>query len=87
LEKERDFQKKYKHNIEICRKQRTENEHKIKMLILKMKEENEELKEKIGLMKSEIEKLKELRKTVKVLETIERKWTKTYLFINSRRRP
>ncbi len=45
-----------------------------------MTKENEELKQKIGLMKSEIEELKELRKTVEVLETIERKWTKT-LFI------
>jgi len=54
LEKERDFQKKYKRNIKIWWKRRTENEHKIKMLILKMTEENEELKEKIGLMKSEI---------------------------------
>jgi hypothetical protein len=52
LDKERDFQKEYKHNIEIWRKQMTNNEQKIKMLILQMKVENEELKEKTGLMKS-----------------------------------
>ncbi len=42
----------YKHNIKIWRKERTNNEHKIKMLMLMMKEENEELKEKTWLMKS-----------------------------------
>jgi hypothetical protein len=41
LEKERDFQNKYKHNIENWKKQRTENEHKIKMLMFKMKEAKE----------------------------------------------
>jgi len=52
LDKERDFHEEYKHNIEIWNKQRTENEQKIKMLILTMKEDNKELKEKTRLMKS-----------------------------------
>jgi hypothetical protein len=65
LDKERDFQKEYKHNMEIWRKNKTENEQKIKTFILKMKEVNEELKEKIGLMKSQVENLKELRKITK----------------------
>lgn len=80
FEKEKDFQKEYKHNIEIQRKQKTKNEHKIKTLILIIEEDNEELKEKIGLMKFQIQELKQLRKMVKVWETIKRKWTKK-LFI------
>jgi ribosome maturation factor RimP len=43
--KEKDFQKEYKHNIEIWRKNKTKNEQKIKTFIRKMKDEN-------GLMKS-----------------------------------
>ncbi len=52
LDKERDFQKEYKHNIEIRRKNRTKNEQKIKTCIFKVKEENVQFKEKIRLMKS-----------------------------------
>jgi chromosome segregation ATPase len=52
LDKERDFQKEYKHNIEIWRKNKTENGQKIKTFIFKVKEENAKLKEKMGLMKS-----------------------------------
>jgi ribosome maturation factor RimP len=66
LDKEKDFEKEYKHNIKIWRKQKIENEQNIKTLILKMKEHNEKFKEKIGLMKSLIEELKELRKVAKV---------------------
>ncbi len=55
LDKERDFQKEYKHNIEIWRKHRTKNDQKIKTFIWKMKEKNEEFKEKTWLMKSQIE--------------------------------
>jgi ribosome maturation factor RimP len=66
LDKEKDFEKEYKHNIKIWRKQKIENEQNIKTLILKMKEDNEKFKEKIGLMKSLIEELKELRKVAKV---------------------
>ncbi len=66
MDKEKDFEKEYKHNIKIWRKQKIENEQNIKTLILKMKEDNEKFKEKIGLMKSLIEELKELRKVAKV---------------------
>jgi hypothetical protein len=52
LDKERDFQKEYKHNIKIWKKQKTKNDQKIKTFILKMKEKNEELKGKTQLMKS-----------------------------------
>ncbi len=44
LDKERDFQKRYKHNMEIWRKNRVEDEQKIKMLIMKLQDENEKLK-------------------------------------------
>jgi len=52
LDKEKDFHKEYKHNIKIWKKQRIENEQKIKTFILKMKDNNEKFKEKIVLMKS-----------------------------------
>ncbi len=51
LDKEKDFQKEYKHSIEIWRKNKTENGQKIKMFIFKVKEENAKLKEKTWLMK------------------------------------
>ncbi len=44
LEKERNFEKGYKHNVEIWRKNRVEAEQKIKMLIKKLQDENEKLK-------------------------------------------
>ncbi len=40
LDKERDFQKEYKHNIKIWRKNRTKNEQKIKAFIQKLQDEN-----------------------------------------------
>jgi ribosome maturation factor RimP len=52
LDKERDFQKEYKHNIKIWKKNRIENEQKIKIRIFKVKEENVKLKENTRLMKS-----------------------------------
>ncbi len=55
LDKERVFQKEYKHNIKTWRKQRIKFDQKIKTFILKMKEEIKELKEKTHLMKSQIE--------------------------------
>jgi bacterioferritin (cytochrome b1) len=44
LNKERDFLKGYKHNVEIWRKNRVEAKQKNKMLIKKLQDENEELK-------------------------------------------
>jgi hypothetical protein len=52
LDKEKDFQKEYKHNIEIWRKDKIKNQQKIKTFIQKLKDENEELKAKTSLMKS-----------------------------------
>jgi hypothetical protein len=49
LDKDKDFQKEYKHNIEILRKNKRENEQKIKTFIQKLQDENKELK---VLMKS-----------------------------------
>ncbi len=77
LDKERDFQKEYKHNIQIFRKNKIENEHKIKAFIQKLQDENQELKVKTTLMKLQDEKLKELRKKIETQEAINRKWAKT----------
>ncbi len=52
LDKERDFQKEYKNNIEIWRKNRTKNKQRVKALIQKLQDENKELKVKTTLMKS-----------------------------------
>jgi hypothetical protein len=52
LDKEMDFQKEYKHNIEIWRKNRTKNKQKVKAFIQKLQDENKELKVKTTLMKS-----------------------------------
>ncbi len=76
LDKERDFQKEYKHNIEIWRKNKTKNEQKIKAFIQKLQDENKQFKAKIILMKSQGEELKELKKIAEAWETVERKWAK-----------
>jgi ribosome maturation factor RimP len=65
LDKARDFQKEYKHNINIWKKNMIKSEQKFKTFIFKMKEENVEFKEKTWQMKSHAEKLKELRKMAK----------------------
>ncbi len=57
LDKERDFQKEYKHNIKIWRKNKVENKHKIKTFIQKLKDKNKELKVRITRMKSQAEEL------------------------------
>jgi hypothetical protein len=61
LDKERDFQKGYKHNVEIWRKSRADAEQKIKVFIKKLQDDNEELKGSTTWMKSQDEKLRELR--------------------------
>ncbi len=43
-DKEREFHKGYKHNVEIWRKNRVEAEQKIKVFIKKLQDENEEFK-------------------------------------------
>jgi bacterioferritin (cytochrome b1) len=51
LDKERDFEKGYKHNVEIWRKNKAKAEHKIKMFIKKLQDENEKLKGSITRLK------------------------------------
>ncbi len=74
LDKEKNFQREYKHNIKIQRKNKTKNMQKIKALI---QNENQELKTKTTMMKSQDEKLKELMKMAKNQETAKKKWAKT----------
>jgi Txe/YoeB family toxin of Txe-Axe toxin-antitoxin module len=74
LDKEREFQKGYKHNVEIWRKNRAKVEQKIKRLINKVQDENEELKGSITPLKSQDEELQDLRHKSKIWQTIERKW-------------
>ncbi len=77
LDKERNFQREYKHNVKIWRKNRIENEQKIKTLVQKLQNENKELKVKTTLMKSQEEDLKELKKIIEAWETTQRKWVDT----------
>ncbi len=44
LDKEKDFKKGYKHNVEIQRKNKVEVEQKLKVFIKKLQDDNEELK-------------------------------------------
>jgi len=69
LDKERDFQKGYKNNVEIWRKNMAEVEHKIKMFFKKLQDENEELKGSITRLKLQDEKLQDLKKKVEIWET------------------
>ncbi len=57
LEKEKIFEKGYKHNVEIWRKNRAQAEQKIKVFIKKLQGENEELKGSITWLKSQDEEL------------------------------
>ncbi len=77
LDKERDFQKVYKHNVEIWSNNRVKVEQKIKVLIKKLQDENEQLKGSITWLKSQDEKLQDLKQKAEIQETKERKWTKT----------
>ncbi len=55
LDKEIKFQKGYKHNVEIWRKNRVEAEQKIKLLTKKLQDDNEEFKGSITWLKSQDE--------------------------------
>ncbi len=69
LDKKKVFQKEYKHNIEIWKKNTTKNELNIKAFVIIQKLQDEkEFKAKITLMKSQEEELKELKKTVETWE-------------------
>ncbi len=52
LDKERDFQKGYKHNVEIWKKNRAKVKPKIYIFIKKFQDENEELKGSTTQLKS-----------------------------------
>ncbi len=66
LDKEKDFQKRYKHNVKIQRKNRAKAEQKIKMFIKKLQDDNEDFKGSTTQMKLQDEKLQELRQKAKV---------------------
>ncbi len=52
LDKEKDFQKEYKHNIEIEKKNWAENQQKIKAFTQKLQDEIKEFKVSTTWMKS-----------------------------------
>ncbi len=79
LDKERDFQIGYKHNVEIWRKNREEIKQKIKVFIKKLYDENEELKGSIAKLKSQDEELQDLGQKAKIWETTKRKWIEELL--------
>ncbi len=83
LDKERGFQKGYKHNVEIWRKYKAEVEQKNKMFIKKLQDENEDLKGSTTPLKSQDGELQNLKQKAKIWETIERKWTKA-LFLHKK---
>ncbi len=57
LDKEKDNQKRYKHNVEIWRKNMVEPKQKIKVIIKKLHDENEELKRSTTWLKLQGEEL------------------------------
>jgi exoribonuclease R len=74
LDKKKDFEKGYKHDVEIWKKNRAKAKHKNKVFIKNLHDENEELKGST------------IRQKVKIWETIERKWIKHCFFIRNKRR-
>ncbi len=66
LDKEKDFQKGYKHNVEIEKKNMVKVKQKIKVLIKKLQDENEELKGRTTRLKSQDEELQDLRQKFKI---------------------
>jgi hypothetical protein len=52
LDKEKDFQKVYKHNVEIWKKNKAKAKQKIKVFIKKLLDENEELEGSTTWLKS-----------------------------------
>ncbi len=74
--KRKKFQKGYKHNVEIWRKNRPQAKQKIKMFIKKLQDDNEELKGSTTWLNLLNEELQYLKQKVEIWETIERKWTK-----------
>ncbi len=83
LDKGRYFQKGYKHNVEIWRKNRVQVEQKNKMLIKKLQDGNEELKGSIAWLKSQDEGLQNLKQKAEIWETTKRKWIEA-LFLHKK---
>ncbi len=83
LNKKRDFQKGYKHNVEILRKNRAKAKYKMKMCIKKLQDENEEFKGSTTQLKSQNEELQDLKQKAKIWETRKRKWTQA-LFLHKK---
>ncbi len=80
LNKDRKFQKGYKHNVEIWRKNKAMAEKKNKVFIKKLQDENEKLKGNTTQLKSHDEEMQNLRQKAKIQETTKRKWTKALFF-------
>ncbi len=72
LDREREFWKGYKHNVEIWRRHRVKAKQKIKMLIKKLQDQNEELKGSTTQLKSQ--DVQVLKQEVEIWETTKRKW-------------
>ncbi len=66
LDKERDFQKGYKHNVEIWRKNKAKVEQKLEVFIKKLQDENEELKGSTTRLKSQDEIFQDLNQKVEI---------------------
>ncbi len=79
LDKERVFQKRYKHNVEILRKKKVEVKWR-NIFIKKLQDENEELKDNTSWQKSQDEKLENSKQKAEIWETIERRWIETLFF-------
>ncbi len=85
LDKEREFQKGYKQNVEIQRKNKAKAEEKIKRFIKKLHDENEELKGSTTWLKSQDEELHDLKQKSKIQETTKRKWIEA-LFLHKQQK-
>ncbi len=70
----RDFQKGYKHNVEIWKKNMAKIELKIEMFTKKLQGQNEEFKGSITRLKLHDEELQDLRQKSKIQETTKGKW-------------
>jgi len=86
LDKEKDFQKRYEHNVEIWRKSKVEVELKNKVLIKKLQVENEELKGSTTQLKSHHENMQNLRQKAEIWKPYKRSGQKHYFLIRDNRR-
>jgi hypothetical protein len=84
LDKEKKFQKGYKHNVEIWKKNWVVTEQKNKVPI--KNDEIEEFKHNTTPLNLQDEELKNLRKKVEIWETTEMKWIEALFFIRNNKR-